>query len=138
LNKISEGVKKSWNKKEDLLNQSDEMALKADLLAYNSRYEEADQYYEKALQLNPSNANLWAFKGINLSGGLNKDIEARKAWENAKRLDPVLADAIDVKKIEKDEHEEFSSPVLCGMPDNIRDKIKQLMQKQKEQLDNCK
>ena len=61
-------MKKSWNKKEDLLNQSDEMALKADLLAFESRYEEADQYYEKALQLNPSNANLWAFKGINLSG----------------------------------------------------------------------
>jgi tetratricopeptide (TPR) repeat protein len=131
-------VKKSWNKKEELLNQSDEMALKADLLAYESRYEEADQYYEKALQLNPSNANLWAFKGINLSGGLKKDDEARKAWENAKRLDPVLADALDVKKIEKDEAEEFSSPVLCGMPDNIRDKIKQLMQKQKEQLDSCK
>jgi len=131
-------VKKSWNKKEDLLNQSDEMALKDDLLAYESRYEEADQYYEKALQLNPSNANLWAFKGINLSGGLKKDDEARKAWENAKRLDPVLADALDVKKIEKDETEEFSSPVLCGMPDNIRDKIKQLMQKQKEQLDSCK
>ncbi len=131
-------MKKSWNKKEDLLNQSDEMALKADLLAFESRYEEADQYYEKALQLNPSNANLWAFKGINLSGGLNRDEDARKAWENAKRLDPVLADALDVKKIEKDEEDEFSSPVLCGMPDNIRDKIKQLMQKQKEQLDSCK
>jgi len=131
-------VKKSWNKKEDLLNQSDEMALKADLLAYESRYEEADQYYEKALQLNPSNANLWAFKGINLSGGLKNDDEARKAWENAKRLDPVLADALDVEKIEKDEGEVFSSPVLCGMPDNIRDKIKQLMQKQKEQLDSCR
>ena len=114
------------------------MALKADLLAFESRYEEADQYYEKALELNPSNANLWAFKGINLSGGLNRDDEARKAWENAKRLDPVLADALDVKKIEKDEGEEFSNPVLCGMPDNIRDKIKQLMQKQKEQLDSCK
>ncbi len=131
-------MKKSWNKKEDLLNQSDELALKADLLAFVSRYEEADQYYEKALQLNPSNANLWAFKGINLSGGLKRDDDARKAWENAKRLDPVLADALDVKKTEKDEAEEFSSPVLCGMPDNIRDKIKQLMQKQKEQLDNCK
>jgi len=131
-------VKKSWNKKEDLLNQSDEMALKADLLAFESRYEEADLYYGKALQLNPSNANLWAFKGINLSGGLNRDDDARKAWENAKRLDPVLADAIDVKKIEKDDGEEFSSPVLCGMPDNVRDKIKQLMRKQKEQLDGCK
>jgi tetratricopeptide (TPR) repeat protein len=138
LNSIPEGVKKSWNKKEDLLNQSDEMALKADLLAFESRYEEADQYYEKALQLNPSNANLWAFKGINLSGGLNRDDDARKAWENAKRLDPVLADALDVQKIEKEEGEEFSSPVLCGMPDNIRDKIKQLMKKQKEQLDSCK
>ena len=41
---IPEGVKKSWNKKEDLLNLSDEMALKADLLAFESRYEEADQY----------------------------------------------------------------------------------------------
>jgi tetratricopeptide (TPR) repeat protein len=114
------------------------MALKADLLAYESRYEEADQYYEKALQLNPTNANLWAFRGINLSGGLNRDEDARIAWENAKRLDPVLADALEVKKIEKDDTEEFSNPVLCGMPDNIRDKIKQLMKKQKEQLDRCK
>lgn len=114
------------------------MALKADLLAFESRYEEADLYYGKALQLNPSNANLWAFKGINLSGGLNRDDDARKAWENAKRLDPVLADAIDVKKIEIEEGEEFSTPLLCGMPDNVRDKIKQLMRKQKEQLDGCK
>lgn len=113
------------------------MALKADLLAFESRFEEADQYYGKALQLNPSNANLWAFKGINLSGGLNRDDDARKAWENAKRLDPVLADAIDVKKNEKDDGEEFSSPVLCGMPDSVREKIKQLMKKQKEQLDGC-
>ena len=95
-------------------------------------------HYEKALQLNPSNANLWAFKGINLSGGLKRDEDARKAWDNAKRLDPVLADALDVQKIEKEDGEEFSSPVLCGMPDNIRDKIEQLMKKQKEQLDNCK
>ena len=131
-------MKKSWNKKEDLLNQSDEMALKADLLAFESRYEEADQYYEKALQLNPSNANLWAFKGINLSGGLNRNEDARKAWENAKRLDPVLAQALDVDNIEKDEGDEYGSPVLCGMPDNVREKIKQLMKKQKEQLDSCK
>ena len=131
-------MKKSWNKKEDLLNQSDEMAFKADLLAFESRYEEADQYYEKALQLNPSNANLWAFKGINLSGGLNRNEDARKAWENAKRLDPVLAQALDVDKIEKDEGDEYGSPVLCGMPDNVREKIKQLMKKQKEQLDSCK
>ena len=114
------------------------MALKADLLAFESRYEEADHYYEKALQLNPTNANLWAFKGINLSGGLNRDEDARKAWENAKRLDPVLADALEVEITEKDENEEYSSPILCGMPDNVRDKIKQLMKKQKEQLDNCK
>lgn len=131
-------MKKSWNKKEDLLNQSDEMALKADLLAFESRYEEADQYYEKALQLNPSNANLWAFKGINLSGGLNRNEEARAAWENAKRLDPVLAQALDVVNIEKEVSDEDGSPVLCGMPDNVREKIKQLMKKQKEQLDSCK
>ena len=96
-----------------------------------------DRYYEKALQLNPSNANLWAFKGINLSGGLNRNEDARKAWENAKRLDPVLAQALDVDKIEKDEGDEYGSPVLCGMPDNVREKIKQLMKKQKEQLDSC-
>jgi tetratricopeptide (TPR) repeat protein len=114
------------------------MALKADLLAFQSKYEEADQYYEKALRLNPTNANLWAFKGINLSGGLKRDDEARKAWDNAKRLDPVLAEAVDVKKIETEGGEDFGGPVICGMPDNVREKIRQLMLKQKEQLDNCK
>ena len=67
--KIPEGERKTWSKKEDLLNKSDELALKADLLAFESKYEEADKYYAKALEINPGNANLWAFRGINLSGG---------------------------------------------------------------------
>ena len=77
------------------------MALKADLLAFESRFEEADLYYEKALRLNPSNANLWAFRGINLSGGLKRDDDARIAWENAKKLDPALAEAVEIKVDEK-------------------------------------
>jgi tetratricopeptide (TPR) repeat protein len=134
MSAIPEGEKKSWNKKEDMLNKSDEMALKADLLAYDSKYDEAEQYYAKALELNPGNANLWAFRGINLSGGLHRDDDARRAWENAKKLDPDLADAIEVKTIEPEEGEEFSGPVTCGMPDSVREKIKQLMKKQKDQL----
>jgi tetratricopeptide (TPR) repeat protein len=135
---MTEGGKKSWNKREDLLNQSDEMALKADLLAFESKYEEADQYYEKALRLNPSNANLWAFRGINLSGGLHRDDDARKAWENAKKLDPDLAEAIEVKKPEQDEEEDVHGSASCNMPDSVREKIRQLMKKQKAQLDNLK
>ena len=114
------------------------MALRADILAFESRYEEAEQYYEKALQLNPGNANLWAFRGINLSGGLGRDEDAKKAWDNAKRLDPILADAVNVETSEKGEDEEFTSPLICDMPDSVREKIRQLMKKQKEQLDNCR
>jgi len=135
---IPDAPKKSWNRKEDILNKSDEMALRADILAFESRYEEAEQYYEKALQLNPGNANLWAFRGINLSGGLGRDEDARKAWDNAKRLDPILADAVNVETSEKGEDEEFTSPLICDMPDSVREKIRQLMKKQKEQLDNCR
>ena len=134
---ISEGEKKSWSKKEDLLNKSDELALKADLLAFESKYEEADKYYAKALEINPGNANLWAFRGINLSGGLNRDEDARRAWDQAKKLDPDLAKAMEIPKPEEEE-EQFSGPVKCGMPDSVREKIMQMMKKQKHELENLK
>lgn len=135
---ISEGERKSWSKKEDLLNKSDELALKADLLAFESKYEEADKYYAKALEINPGNANLWAFRGINLSGGLNRDEDARKAWDQAKKLDPDLAKAMEIPKPEEEGEEQFSGPVKCGMPDSVREKIMQMMKKQKRELENLK
>ncbi|HTY14567.1 MAG TPA: hypothetical protein VMC42_02565 [Methanoregulaceae archaeon] len=135
---ISEGEKKSWSKKEDLLNKSDELALKADLLAFESRYEEADKYYAKALEINPGNANLWAFRGINLSGGLNRDEDARRAWDQAKKLDPDLAKAMEIPKLEDEGEVQYSGPVKCGMPDSVREKIMQMMKKQKFELDNLK
>ena len=135
---IPEGERKTWSKKEDLINKSDELALKADLLAFESKYEEADKYYAKALEINPGNANLWAFRGINLSGGLNRDEDARRAWDQAKRLDPELAKAIEIPKPEEEGGEEFTGPVKCGMPDSVREKIMQMMKKQKLELDNLK
>ncbi|HVP94031.1 MAG TPA: hypothetical protein VMS89_02550 [Methanoregulaceae archaeon] len=136
--KISEGEKKIWSKKEDLLNKSDELALKADLLAFESKYEEADKYYAKALEINPGNANLWAFRGINLSGGLNRDDDARRAWDQAKKLDPDLARAVEIPKPEENEAEEIIGPIKCDMPDSVREKIMQLMKKQKSELENLK
>jgi tetratricopeptide (TPR) repeat protein len=122
--------KRLISKNAELLNRADALAIKADLLAHQSRYEEANRYYDQALAINPNNPDLWAFKAINLSGGLNRNEEALQCWERAKKLDRVLADAIEDKKIEPDPAETID---LSNLQDSCRDKIKRLIQKKAEQ-----
>jgi tetratricopeptide (TPR) repeat protein len=120
--------KRFISKNQELLNKADALAIKADLLANQSRYEEANRYYDQALAINPNNPDLWAFKAINLSGGLHRNDEALQCWERAKKLDKVLKDAVEDKPVEAEEKIDLSQ--FAG--DSCRDKIKKLMQKQKE------
>jgi len=113
------------------LNISDELALKADLLAFEKKYEEAVEYYTQALQVNPKNPHLWAFKGITLKGGLNREDEARECWERATKLDPELAQAISYSEhTEEDDAEQ--GPIFCKMTETTRQKILKLMREKEE------
>jgi tetratricopeptide (TPR) repeat protein len=127
---ISEERRAMWGKKDEILNRSDELALKADLLAFEGRYTEADEYYSRALEINPGNPHLWVFKGITLSGGLHRDDEALKCWENAKKLDPELAKAISYTERKPVADESPPGPVTCGMSATTRQKILSLMREQ--------
>jgi tetratricopeptide (TPR) repeat protein len=130
--KKPEQQKSPWGRREELLNKSDELTLKADLLAFESKYEEAVEYYNKALEINPKNPHLWAFKGITLKGGLNREEEALQCWEQAKKLDPDLAKAISYSE-RKDEDDDLKDPVICGMSETKRQKILKLMREQANQ-----
>lgn len=112
------------------MNKADALALEADLLAYNSKYEEALKKYDEALSIYPSNPDLWAFKAITLQGGLKRDEEALKCWERAKKLDKVVADAFTDKPLED---KPLTEADLVGMADDsCREKIKKLMLKNKK------
>ena len=121
--------KRFISKTQEMLNKADAFAIKADLLANQSKYEEANKYYDQALAINPTNPDLWAFKAINLSGGLHRNEEALQCWERAKKLDRILKDAVEDKPVEPVEQIDISQ----FAQDSCRDKIKKLMQKQKEQ-----
>ncbi len=123
--------KQVWNKKEEILNEADKMVLQADIFAFESRYEDANSYYDKALAIVPGNADVWAFKGITLEGGLGRQEEALKCWETAKRLDHDIADAVDMTK---DEEEELNIDGLdlTGVSDSCKEKIRKLMLQNKE------
>ena len=100
--------------------------LEADQLSYEGKYEEAIARYDKAISIYPSNPDLWAFKAITLSGGLNRHDEAMQCWDRAKKLDNVLADAITYTRTEKfavteNEFKDFQGTIT----DRIRKLVKQ-------------
>jgi tetratricopeptide (TPR) repeat protein len=125
--------KNFWNKKEEILNTSDGLALKADLLAFENRFEEAVDYYTRALELNPQNPHLWAFKGITLKGGLDREEEARECWDRAKKLDPDLAEAVRYSERSDIQDKTAEGPVTCAMSETSRQKILKLMREQADQ-----
>jgi tetratricopeptide (TPR) repeat protein len=129
---VTEQKKNVWGRREELLNKSDELTLKADLLAFESRYEEAISYYDQALEINPKNPHLWAFKGITLKGGLNRDEEARACWDRAMALDPELEKAVRYTEPEEQSEDTSAGPVICSMSETTRQKILKLMREQAE------
>lgn len=120
--------KKVWNKKEEILNEADNLVLQADILAFESKFEDANACYDKALTLVPGNADVWAFKGITLEGGLGRQEAAMKCWETAKRLDHDIADAVDMTK-DAEEELNIEGLDLSGISDSCKDKIRKLMMK---------
>jgi tetratricopeptide (TPR) repeat protein len=124
------GRRRFWNRREELLDTTDELALKADLLAFESRFDEAVEYYNRALELCPANPHLWAFKGITLKGGLGREQEALECWDKAMKLDPELAQAISYSE-RKDQPDEIAGgPVTCSMSATTRQKILKKMREQ--------
>lgn len=87
-------------KRDEITDRADKLTLDADIAAFEDRYEDAVSLYDKAIQIMPKNADLWAFKAITLKGGLNRDADAMEAWDRAKELDPLLNEAVDVKEAE--------------------------------------
>ena len=117
----------SFSQRDVLLNKADSFALEGDQLAYEGKYEEAIDRYEKAISIYPSNSDIWAFKAIVLSGGLKRNEEALECWEQAKKLDSVLADAFTYTSIENLEIDEKKLKNLQG---SAADRIKSLVQQQ--------
>lgn len=118
----------AWNRKDQLLDKADELVLKADILAHESKYEEANEYYDKALEIVPGNADVWAFKGITLEGGLEKGDEAMKCWQRAQQLDHEIAEAVDMTK-EEDGAADFEGIDLESIHGGCRETIVRLMMK---------
>ena len=115
------------------MNKADKLALEGDQLAYEGKYEEAIDRYDKVLSIYPSNPDVWAFKAIVLSGGLNRNEEALQCWERAKKLDSVLADAIIYTGMENLKIDENKLNDLKGTAaDRIRSLVKQQASKQKK------
>ncbi len=121
-----------WKKVDRSLNTADGYVLKADMLAHDRKFEEAVEYYDKALEIVPGNADVWAFKGITLQGGLGKDEEAMKCWERAKALDSNLARAVDMTEEETGKGVEAGSVLWSDLGESCRDKLKRMMLKQAE------
>lgn len=116
-----------WKKTDRSLNVADGYVLKADLLAHDQRFEEAVEYYDKALEIVPENADVWAFKGITLQGGLGRDEEAMRCWERAKALDQEIAMAVDMTKEEPAQGAEVESIRWSEVHDSCREKLKRMM-----------
>jgi len=119
-----------WKKVDRSLNTADGYVLRADMLAHDRKFEEAVEYYDKALEIVPGNADVWAFKGITLQGGLGKDEEAMKCWERAKALDSNLARAVDMTEEETGKGVDAGSILWSDLGESCRDKLKRMMLKQ--------
>jgi tetratricopeptide (TPR) repeat protein len=111
----------SLSKHDALLNKADLLALEGYQLAYEGKYEEAIDRYDKAISILPLNPDIWAFKAIVLSGGLNRNEEALECWEQVKKLDSVLADAITYTNTENLE---------INLKENVADRIRNLVKQQ--------
>ena len=119
-----------WKKTDKSLNTADGYVLKADLLAHDQMFEEAVEYYDKALEIVPKNADVWAFKGITLQGGLGRDEEARQCWERAKALDKDIAMAVDMTKDEEGKGVDVTEALRwTDLHDSCREKLKRMMLK---------
>ena len=116
-----------WKKTDKSLTVADGYVLRADLLAHDQKFEEAVEYYDKALEIVPQNADVWAFKGITLQGGLGRDEEARRCWERAKALDQEIAMAVDMTKAEPARGAEAESIRWTDIHDSCREKLKRMM-----------
>ena len=114
-----------------MLSEADEFTLKADLLAYQGRFEEAAVLYNRALQVAPTNADLWAFLGITLEGGLHRTDDALKCWERAMHLDESIATAFHDEEPQATESTKPSIPLTCGFKNSSREKLRRLMEDQK-------
>ncbi len=121
-----------WKKTDKSLTVADGYVLKADLLAHDQKFEEAVEYYDKALEIVPRNADVWAFKGITLQGGLGKDDEARQCWDRAKALDQDIAMAVDMTKEEPVKAADAGSINWTDLHDSCREKLKRMMLKNVE------
>lgn len=121
-----------WKKTDKSLTVADGYVLKADLLAHDQKFEEAVEYYDKALEIVPRNADVWAFKGITLQGGLGKDDEARQCWDRAKALDQDIAMAVDMTKEEPAKAADAGSINWTDLHDSCREKLKRMMLKNVE------
>jgi len=91
---------RNWKRREELHRYADACALWADLLAAEGKYEEAVSLYDRALDVEPRNADLWIFKAITLNGGLGRDPEALACWERARSLDPSIRAAFTIPREE--------------------------------------
>lgn len=136
---MSDEKKKIWSRRDELINAADGITLKADILAHEGKYVEAVKCYDRALAINPKNPDLWVFKGITLSGGLGKDNEARQCWDQAKKLDPDLEEAIEIRK-EPNTDEEVVKPedLTCGMTVDRRARIRRKMKNQLDEIEGKK
>jgi tetratricopeptide (TPR) repeat protein len=78
---------------EELWDAADQAALEGDISANNGEYEQALHAYAQALEICPSNPDLWVFTAITLQGGLHRDEQALAAWKRAQELDPTIREA---------------------------------------------
>ena len=116
-----------WNRRAASIEQADAYALQADLLAHEGRYEEAIHLYDRALQLDPKNADLWAFLGITLEGGLNRSEEALRCWDAAVALDPELSQAFRAEGPDEMPQERPEVSLPCSMPKSCRARLRELI-----------
>ena len=72
LTAIVEEKKTKWRQHRAFLDRADEHELQAYLLAHQERCEDAIRLNSRALDLDPGNADLWAFLGIALEGVLHR------------------------------------------------------------------
>lgn len=91
--------------RESYLKQSDALLEQGD-------YQQALQYYEKALKLDPKNARAWNNKGKAL-GWLGRDEEAIKSYEKAIELDPKYAPTWDNKGWALDRLDRDEEAIIC-------------------------